>query len=104
MRYAFSALFSTGVMMPIGFEYGFRRRLSVVKTQPQDWERPAWDLTAYVTAANRLKASYRTFNEDGAIDAVDAGNPALFAFLKSSRNRAERAVVILNKDRKNPQL
>ena len=25
MRYAFSALFSTGVMMPMGFEYGFRR-------------------------------------------------------------------------------
>ena len=104
MRYAFSALFSTGVMMPIGFEYGFRRRLSVVKTQPQDWETPAWDLTSYVTAVNRLKGSYRMFNEEGPIDAVETGNPALFAFLKSSRDHAERGLVILNKDRKNRQL
>ncbi len=104
MRYAFSALFSTGVMMPIGFEYGFRGRLSVVKTQPQDWEAPAWDLTSYVTAVNRLKGSYRMFNEEGPIDAVETGNPALFAFLKSSRDHAERGLVILNKDSKNPQL
>jgi starch synthase (maltosyl-transferring) len=104
MRYAFSALFSTGVMMPMGFEYGFRRRLNVVRTQPQDWESPAWDLTTYVSAVNRLKASYRTFNEEGPIDAVDTGNPALFAFLKSSRDHAERELVVLNKDRKNPQV
>jgi starch synthase (maltosyl-transferring) len=103
MRYAFSALFSAGVMMPMGFEYGFRRRLSVVRTQPQDWELPAWDLTAYITAANRLKASYRTFNEEGPIDSVDAGNPALFAFLKSSRDGAERALVVLSKDRQSAQ-
>jgi starch synthase (maltosyl-transferring) len=103
MRYAFSALFSTGVMMPMGFEYGFRRRLNVVKTRAQDWERPTWDITAYVSAVNRLKASYRTFNEEGPIDAVDTGNPALFAFLKSSHDHAERALVILNKDRKNSQ-
>jgi len=30
--------------------------------------------------------------------------PALFAFLRSTRDRSERALVILNKDRKNSQL
>jgi starch synthase (maltosyl-transferring) len=104
MRYAFSALFSTGVMMPIGFEYGFRRRLNVVKTRPQDWEQPSWDISGYIAAVNRIKGSHRTFNQEGPIDAVDSGNPALFAFLKSSRDRSERALVILNKDRKNAQL
>lgn len=100
MRYAFSALFSNGVMMPIGFEYGFRRRLSVVKTRPEDWEQPAWDITGYIASVNRLKESCRAFNEEGAIDVVDVGNPALFAFLKSSRDRAERALIILSKDRR----
>jgi starch synthase (maltosyl-transferring) len=103
MRYAFSALFSTGVMMPVGFEYGFHRRLNVVKTKPEDWEQPAWDLTDFVSAVNRLKASRRVFNEEGPIEAVDCGNPALFAFRKSSRDRAERALVILNKDRQRAQ-
>ncbi|HEY2524831.1 MAG TPA: alpha-amylase family glycosyl hydrolase [Candidatus Binataceae bacterium] len=104
MRYAFSALFSTGVMMPTGFEYGFRRRLDVVKTVPDDWEEPAWDLTGFIAAVNRLKASRRVFNEEGPIEAVDCGNPALFAFRKSSRDGAERALVVLNKDRTSAQL
>jgi starch synthase (maltosyl-transferring) len=43
-RYLFSALFSAGVMIPIGFEYGFRRRLHVVNTRPSDWEQPNIDL------------------------------------------------------------
>ena len=33
-KYLFTALFSSGVMMPIGFEFGFRKRLHVVKTRP----------------------------------------------------------------------
>ena len=90
-------------MMPVGFEYGFRRRLNVVKSRPQDWEQPAWDLTDFVTAVNRLKASRRVFNEEGPIEAVDCGNPALFAFRKSSRDGTERALVILNKDRQSAQ-
>jgi starch synthase (maltosyl-transferring) len=104
MRYAFSALFSTGVMMPMGFEYGFRRRLSVVETRSSDWEQPASDLSTFIAAVNRLKASSRVFNEEGPIDAIETGNPALFAFLKSSRDGTERALVILNKDHESAQV
>ena len=104
MRYAFSALFSTGVMMPTGFEYGFRRGLDVVKTTPNDWEERAWDISGFIATVNRLKASRRVFNEEGPIDVVDCGNPALFAFRKSSRDGAERALVVLNKDRTSAQI
>jgi len=103
MRYAFSALFSAGVMMPMGFEYGFQRRLNVVDTQPEDWEAPQWDLSSFITTVNRLKASYRVFNEEGPIESVDAGNAQVFAFVKSSRDRTERALVLLNKDRQRTQ-
>lgn len=103
LRYAFSALFSSGVMMPVGFEYGFRRRLDVVKTTPQDWEQPTFDLVEFVAGVNRLKASRRVFNQEGPIEAVDCGNPALFAFRKSSRDGGERALVILNKDGRSAQ-
>ena len=98
MRYAFSALFSAGVMMPIGFEYGFRRSLHVVKTRPEDWEAAAWDICDFVATVNRLKKSRRVFNEEGALDSVPLGNPNLFAFIKSSRDRTERALVVINKD------
>jgi starch synthase (maltosyl-transferring) len=102
-RYVFSALFSTGMMMPIGFEYGFRRRLNVVETRPQDWETPQWDLCDFITKVNALKASHRVFNEEGPIDLIEVGNPQICALVKWSRDRGERAVLLLNKDRQHPQ-
>ncbi|HEY3147469.1 MAG TPA: alpha-amylase family glycosyl hydrolase, partial [Dongiaceae bacterium] len=44
----FAACFSSGVMMPMGYEYGFRQKLDVVKTRPQDWEETGIDLTEFV--------------------------------------------------------
>ena len=98
MRYGFSAMFSTGVMMPIGFEYGFSRRLNVVDTRSEDWEKPQWDISEYIVRVNRLKASRRVFNEEGPIDALTVDNPRIFAFVKWSRDRRERALVVINQD------
>jgi starch synthase (maltosyl-transferring) len=103
MRYAFAALFSSGVMMPMGFEYGFRRRLHVVKTRPEDWEDPSWDISGFVTAVNRLKQSRRVFNEEGSIEAVALDNANIFAFVKWSKDRRERALALLNKDSRGQQ-
>jgi starch synthase (maltosyl-transferring) len=103
MRYAFSALFSAGVMMPIGFEYGFRRRLHVVETRAEDWETPAWDICDFLATVNRLKDSRQVFNEEGALDPLALGNANLFAFVKWSRVRSERALIVINKDRLNAQ-
>ncbi len=103
MRYAFAALFSTGVMMPIGFEYGFSRRLNVVETRPEDWEKPKWDISDYIKRVNRLKASRRVFNAEGPIEAVTVDNPRIFAFVKWSLDRRERALVIINKDARQQQ-
>ena len=44
-RYLFAAFFSTGLMIPAGFEYGFKKKLNVVKTRPKDWETPTYDLS-----------------------------------------------------------
>ena len=63
--YLFAAVFATGVMIPIGYEYGFRKRLHVVKTRPDDWEKPAFDLTSYIGEVNRMKASLPVLNEEG---------------------------------------
>lgn len=98
-RYAFAALFSTGVMMPMGFEYGFRKRLHVARTTPADWEEPAWDLTGAIACIHRVKAAFRTLNEEGPITPVALGDPRLFAFRKQARDRREEVLVLLNLDR-----
>ena len=54
-RYAFAAAASAGVMMPIGYEFGFRKQVNVVRTMPSDWEVPSFDLRGFVTRVNELK-------------------------------------------------
>lgn len=98
-RYAFAAVFSTGVMVPIGFEYGFRKGLHVVATTPEGWEVPSWDLTGAIAAINRTKAAHRPLNDEGPLQPTDLGDPQLFGFLKLARDEREAVLVILNLNR-----
>ena len=84
--------------MPIGFEYGFRKRLNVVNTQPEDWEASPWDISEFIAAVNHLKNSYRVFNEEGLIERVESGNPKVVALPKSSRDSKEKVLLLFNTD------
>jgi len=97
-RYAFAALFSAGVMMPMGFEYGFRKKLHVVHTRPEDWENPAVDLTQFITHMNRVKTDHAVFREESITQVLNSGNPAVLLMWKVAANRKEEALLILNKD------
>lgn len=66
-RYALAAAFSAGLMMPLGYEFGFRRQVNVVRTMPADWERKAFDLTAFVGRVNRLKLATPVLQGEGAL-------------------------------------
>jgi starch synthase (maltosyl-transferring) len=97
-RYFFSALFSAGVMMPMGFEFGFRRRLHVVKTRPQDWEETGVDLTAFIKSLNRTKADNPVFQEDTPTNILPSHNPNILFMWKGSFSANQEALIILNKD------
>ncbi|RMD60368.1 MAG: alpha-amylase, partial [Nitrospirae bacterium] len=97
MRYAFATVFSTGVMMPIGYEYGFRKRLNVVKTMPSDWEETGIDISPFIKKMNEIKASYQVLNEDNKIDVIHTDNPNIFSFIKTSKDHKEKVLVFLNK-------
>lgn len=64
-RYLLAAVFASGVMMPIGFEYGFAKPLNVVATRPEDWESPRFDLSGFIAGVNRMKASVKVLNWEG---------------------------------------
>jgi len=69
-RYAFAAVFSAGLMMPMGYEYGMRNPLNVVTTTPEDWEPPAMDLTRFVQRVNRLKIESPLLCGEGTLEAT----------------------------------
>ncbi|MDB5098617.1 MAG: alpha amylase catalytic region [Cyanobacteria bacterium RYN_339] len=102
-RYAFAALFGTGVMIPVGFEFGFRTKLDVVETYPDAWEEPAFDLTGFIQQVNALKASAPIFNLDGPLFEVNTYSPTVKAYLKATPDAREKALLIVNLDREAEQ-
>ena len=102
-RYLFTALFASHIMMPMGYEYGFRRRLHVVNTRPEDWESPNADLTDFIAQINRIKDSYPVLASEGQIDWLDYHNPAILVLRKQHAGGKDRALLIINKDPWNNQ-
>ncbi len=94
-RYLFAAAFSTGVMIPIGFEYGFRRPLHVVDTRPDQWEEPAFDISADIAAVNAMKAACPPLGEEGPQRAV-ASMTGVVGLLRELRDRSQWALTVVN--------
>ncbi len=98
-RYFFAALFAAGVMIPVGFEFGFRRKLDVVQTRPSDWEAGTGvDLREYITRLNRIKAQAPMFQEECPTQFLPVNNANILLMWKASARTHEEALVILNKD------
>jgi starch synthase (maltosyl-transferring) len=102
-RYLFSALFSGGVMMPVGFEFGFRKKLHVVRTRPEDWEETGVDLTSFIKSVNAIKTGNPIFQEDAATEILHHHNPQILLMWKASTKTSEESLLILNKDIWNKQ-
>ncbi|MCH9699171.1 MAG: alpha-amylase [Gammaproteobacteria bacterium] len=97
-RYLFSAVFSAGVMMPMGYEFGFKKPLHVVNTTPDDWETTDIDLTDFITQVNHFKSKYKVFQEDGPINIISDDNTPVLFMWKASNCQEQEALILLNKD------
>ncbi len=97
-RYLFAALFSAGVMMPMGFEFGFRKPLHVVQTRPGDWEEGGADLTGFIRQVNQVKAGHPVFQQESVTEIWSTSNPAVLLMWKCAEQVGQEALVILNKD------
>ena len=97
-RYLFSAVFSAGVMMPIGYEYGFTRRLDVVRTRPEDWEEPRFDLTAFIAEVNGVKQECSALSVEGPQQRLQGAEPAMVSLLRWSdeTGTGNGALVLIN--------
>lgn len=99
----FSALFSSGYMIPIGFEYGFTKTLNVVKTDPTWWEETDVDLTDYLKKIAELKAKYEILNQERGLEIVDQANWANVFCFKKSLPGMKTVFVAINKDTESHQ-
>jgi starch synthase (maltosyl-transferring) len=97
-RYFFAAFFSAGVMIPVGYEFGFRRKTHVVETRPEDWEQTGTDLTGFITEVNRVKSEHRIFQQETRNEVLHADDPEILLMRKCSGQTKEEALIILNRD------
>lgn len=98
MRYTFAAVFSTGVMIPVGFEYGFRGRLNVVHTRPEHWEQPLFDISDPIAAVNRMRAQVPVLNEEGPQRQLPVGDPRLLCLLRRANEGPAWVLSLINTD------
>ncbi len=102
-RYLFAAVFSAGVMMPMGYEFGFKKALNVVDSCPEDWETTDVDLTDFITRVNAFKSDYKVFQEDGPLNLISNGDSPVLFLWKSSNCNQQEALIVINKDPWNKQ-
>ena len=96
-RYAFAALFSTGLMIPMGYEFGFQRSLHVVETTLDDWESPRWDLQSFIRAVNHWKLEVPLWQGEGDLVQRSMSNPNLCVLERRSlENPHSWALLCLN--------
>ncbi|MDD5328938.1 MAG: alpha-amylase family glycosyl hydrolase [Sulfuricella sp.] len=103
LRYLFAAFFSAGVMMPMGFEYGFRRKLDVVKTRPEDWEETLFDIGPFVRAVNAMKSATPVLNEEGRQVRFTSPDSPLVGLLRQGEQSPGRAAALINRDPEHDQ-
>lgn len=92
----FTSLFASGSMIPIGFEFGFRNSLHVVKTRPTDWETPNLDLCDFIRKINNLKVEYQVFREECPTQVLELDNHNVLGLWKGSTQSREEALIIMN--------
>ena len=98
-RYAFAASFSAGLMMPIGYEFGFKTKLDVASTRPTDWETAWFDLRPFIKRVNGLKMEYPVLQGEGQLKTVMHDENALILERRTGRACGQQSWILVNKRR-----
>jgi starch synthase (maltosyl-transferring) len=101
--YAFAAVFSAGVMMPMGYEFGWARRLDVVKTRPNWAETKRFDLSAAIATINAMKRETPALSEEGPQSRLTSPEDPLVVLARRGIATGESAFILLNSDAREPR-
>jgi len=96
--YAFAACFSSGVMMPMGYEFGWRRRLDVVNTRPEPVEPRRFDLSAFIADINGVKRATPALNIEGPQIRLTPPSDPMVVLARRVEDGQEWAFSLINTD------
>jgi starch synthase (maltosyl-transferring) len=97
MRYCIASIFSAGTMMPMGYEFGVKKTMDVVKGTPFDVGEPQWDLREYIAQMNTLKKQYDVFRSEGTWRVCNDYASDILWLEKTGERDTARVLVCINK-------
>lgn len=100
-RYFFSAIFSSALLMPIGYEYCFQKKMNVVQTYPNDWEETHLDLSDFIRRVNLLIEKIAVLSDEGHWELKTSYHEPTIILEKKCRdhkNECAPLIVVINKD------
>ena len=100
-KFFFASFFSAGLIMPLGYEYGFKKKIDVVNSSPTDFEEPRFDISDFILTVNKFKQKYRCLNEDGEIIQYEYSDLGVLILKKCSIDNNQQILLIYNKDWRN---
>jgi starch synthase (maltosyl-transferring) len=95
--YAFAAAYSAGVLMPMGFEYGWSQALDVVTTRADEPERKRFDLSEFIAEVNSVKQAIPALNEEGPQRLLSNQSDSLTALERQTENGEDQAFILVNR-------
>jgi starch synthase (maltosyl-transferring) len=101
--YAFTAAYSTGVLMPMGFEYGWGRRFEVVTGQAKTVESKRFDLSEFIAEVNAMKRAIPALNEEGPQRQLRGAQDDLTVLERRTESGEDRAFIVVNRDSRRSQ-
>ncbi|HEY1299037.1 MAG TPA: maltotransferase domain-containing protein, partial [Stellaceae bacterium] len=96
--YAFAAAYSAGVMMPMGFEFGWEQPLPVVMGDDAAPEAKRFDLSLFVAEANATKSAIPALSEEGPQRLLAGAEEGLVVLERQTADGGDRALVLVNRD------
>lgn len=98
-RYLFGAVFSAGLLIPMGYEYGAKIKTDVVKGSVKDVEKPQWDLSPWIARINDLKKRTAVFCQEGAWKVLSSYERDVLFLEKRTDDENESIMVCVNKNK-----
>jgi starch synthase (maltosyl-transferring) len=97
-RYLFAAYFSAGILIPFGYEYGFKKKMDVVNMTPDDMEHSIFDISNFIAQVNKFKIANECLNEDGPIKVFSYTDPNILIMKKANSSKKQQIMLIYNKN------
>ncbi len=97
-RYVLATVFSKGLLMPIGYEFGSQRSLHVVESRPEHFNEQRWDIQDWISKVNAFKISQKCLREEGQWKTLYGYDCDTLFLIKESNDHTGSIGMLVNKD------